>query len=490
MDLLSLSHESFQPRFLANAVSMKASLQSAVRLISPNQSFAQHLLHHLEAAGSLVPSKSTMYRHRLTLTLSWCLRLQRQLASKDCSCTYFMVDSSPQGGVDLLQHIYMVLSESDLLSAWQLAPNLFTNPKASEAEEWMKSLSDILMWQQGPAVGIGSGKAGLFHKLHALLHARRLVSPSWESTVESFHQCIAFTGDMGIESLFASIAPFPLSSLIPWMSAETIDFVFSAESACTADFQHVSDSGSLGLSVPETGSQKPVQYHTGSGVFVAGMLHILHNIVGELASVMEHFSSYRRDLTALTAWLRRPHLRQRFQNTCLVGEFTDLQAWFHNFSLRVDTHRWGVVLDGTCEVLDLEEALRKGFNLEAYGSNVEGGEEVKMSRVKEVIESHLFWSYARMIAVCGRILQEITCWSEGCSCHSQQDFQSVNKKAFRRSGDVGCPMAGMRAPEMAAGWLFLCPSHPGTWGVFPGPFHLFLGQKKLRNSLGTGVLCL
>ena len=157
-DLLSLSLESFQPKFLANDVSMKASLQSAVRLISPNQSFAQHLFHHLEEAGSLVPSKSTMYRHRLTLTLSWYLRLQRQLASEDCSCTSFMVDSSPQGGVDLLQHICMVLSERELLRAWELAQDLFNKPKASEAEEWMKSLSDILMWQRGPAVGIGSGK--------------------------------------------------------------------------------------------------------------------------------------------------------------------------------------------------------------------------------------------------------------------------------------------------------------------------------------------
>ena len=115
---------------------------------------------------------------------------------------------------------------------------------------------------------------------------------------------------------------------------------------------------------------------------------------------MEHFSTYRKDLTVLTTWLRRPHLSQRFQKACLVVEFADLHAWFHNLSLRVDTHRGGLVLDGMCEVLELEEPLRKGFDLEAYGSNMEGGEEVKISRVKEVIESHLFWSHARMIAIC------------------------------------------------------------------------------------------
>ena len=92
------AHAPLTLRFLANAVAAKSSLQVAVRLISPNQSFSQHLLHHLEAAGSLVPSATLMYRHRLTLTLAWFLHMLEIHASKKNICTYFMVDSSPQGG--------------------------------------------------------------------------------------------------------------------------------------------------------------------------------------------------------------------------------------------------------------------------------------------------------------------------------------------------------------------------------------------------------
>ena len=55
----------------------KGFLQVAVRIISPNQSFSQHLLHHLEAAGSLVPSASAMHCHRLTLTLAWFMYMCR-----------------------------------------------------------------------------------------------------------------------------------------------------------------------------------------------------------------------------------------------------------------------------------------------------------------------------------------------------------------------------------------------------------------------------
>ena len=442
-------------RFLANTVSIQASLQSAVRLISPNQAFAQHLLHHLEAAGRLVPSKSTMYRHRLSLTLAWYLHLQQEVASKKNICTYWMVDASPQGGVDLVQHICMVLSEDEVLRAWQISLDMYKNPKSGESQEQMKTLGHILEWQQGPCVGVGSGKAGLFYKLHALLHARRLISDSWDTVVATFHSSVAFTGDLGVESLFASVHPFPLASLIPWMSADSIDFTFMSEGTCETDFGHVSDTGALGLGVPDTATATPLEYHTGSGVFIAGMLHILHNIVGELVNVMEHFGTFRKDLTLLTTWLRRPHMRQRFQNTCLVGEFADLQAWFYHFSLRVDMHRWGVVVDGTCEVLHLEEALRKGFDPEAYGKEHQKSEDedstVKLSQLTEVIQSQFFWSYAKMVACCGRVLQEIAAWSEGCSCHSPADTTEVNRTIARKGGSGTCPMAGMRAPEMAAG---------------------------------------
>ena len=123
--------------------------------------------------------------------------------------------------------------------------------------------------------------------------------------------------------------------------------------------------------------------NSGDGVFIAGMLHILHNIVAELVHVMNHFAQYCQDLTLLTTWLRKPHMRQRFLNTCLIGEFAELQDWLQHFSLKVNTHRWGVVLDGTCEILQLEQVLRTGFQLEHYGGTLhpeDGADSVKIGR--------------------------------------------------------------------------------------------------------------
>ena len=203
-------------------------------------------------------------------------------------------------------------------------------------------------------------------------------------------------------------------------------------------------------------------------------------------NAMSHFSEYRQDLTLLTLWLRKPHMRQRFVNTCLIGEFADLQDWFHHFWLKVDTHRWGVVLDGTCEVLQLEEPLRKGFQEDEYGNNVQAGEEtVNLSKLAEIIGSNFFWAYARMIATCGRTLQSIAAWAEGCSCHSPREVSEPCRTIFRKGGTSGsatkgsCPLAGMRAPELAAGSL------GGVSLVGKNP----LGLLALVHLKSSGVLC-
>ena len=251
-------------RFLANAVAAKASLQVAVRLLSPNQSFSQHLLHHLEAAGSLVPSASSMYRHRLTLTLAWFMYMQEVQASKENISTYFMVDSSPQRGADLLQHICMMLSDTQLLDAFQMSLALHLDPAGQMSQTTMEKLASTLKWEQGPAVGVGSGKAGLFYKLHALLHSRRfsLCFMGSNSAKASSPVCPS-PGTWVWKGLFASIRPFPLASLIPWSATATVDFNITEENTGTFDFPDMAESSAMHMIVaPE---EDEIQYHTGKG---------------------------------------------------------------------------------------------------------------------------------------------------------------------------------------------------------------------------------
>ena len=206
-----------------------------------------------------------MYRHRLTLTLAWFLYMQEIQASKQNICTYFMIDSSPQGGADLVQHICMMLSDSQVMDAFRMSRALHSDPTGQASENTMQELATILKWEQGPAVGVGSGKAGLFYKLHALLHARRLVSSSWEATAQSFHSSISFTGDLGVESLFASITPFPLAALIPWSATESIDFDFQEDQAGTFAFTQCAESSAMAMAAPNQDAE-PTQYHTGTSL--------------------------------------------------------------------------------------------------------------------------------------------------------------------------------------------------------------------------------
>ena len=155
-----------------------------------------------------------------------------------------------------------MLSERELMDAFKMSLALHADPTGPASQNTMQELSNILQWEQGPAVGVGSGKAGLFYKLHALLHARRLVSTSWEATAQSFHSTISFTGDLGVESLFASITPFPLASLIPWSATESVDFDFQEDNPCTFAFTQFAESSAMAMAFSHQ-ADEPIQYHTG-----------------------------------------------------------------------------------------------------------------------------------------------------------------------------------------------------------------------------------
>ena len=52
----------------------------------------------------------------------------------------------------------------------------------------------------GVPTAVGSGRAGLLRKLHALIHSARLVSPSWAAAVRLLNSTFSFCRDLGVES--------------------------------------------------------------------------------------------------------------------------------------------------------------------------------------------------------------------------------------------------------------------------------------------------
>ena len=75
------------------------------------------------------------------------------------------------------------------------------DPAAVEAMARLKER--LTIWQSVPSA---LGRSSLKHKVHAMAHALRLTSGSWQSTARLLRSTLTFTGDLGPESKFPLFA--------------------------------------------------------------------------------------------------------------------------------------------------------------------------------------------------------------------------------------------------------------------------------------------
>ena len=116
---------------------------------------------------------------------------------------YRMVDSSPQGGWDWFLHGSRTIPMEELGGAFADAMVLLSAMAAdTDKSSAAKRLAALLPFRQGPPTAVGSGRASLRRKAHALCHSVHLESDSWPSAVRLLNSTVTFTGDLGTESLF------------------------------------------------------------------------------------------------------------------------------------------------------------------------------------------------------------------------------------------------------------------------------------------------
>ena len=163
-------------------------------------------IHGLETEQR-IPSRTTLYRHRLSIHIAYCITQRRchekLLGSPGGALIYSTVDSSPQGGWDWVMHGHRAIAAEDLVACFRTATTMING--GADADEAflaraLPGLRDKLKLVQGSPTAVGSGKSSLRRKAHALLHATRLVTDSWQSAIRLMNSTLSFTGDMGVES--------------------------------------------------------------------------------------------------------------------------------------------------------------------------------------------------------------------------------------------------------------------------------------------------
>ena len=81
---------------------------------------------------------------------------------------------------------------------------------------------------------------------------------------------------------------------------------------------------------------------------------------------------------------------------------------------------------------------------------------IDLAKTDEALRDPWFWAYLEMMGRLLHITDVLTRWSESCPCHCppgiwSSDFQAPSRKP--QSSHASCPLAGLHAPELAAGEL-------------------------------------
>lgn len=209
---------------------------------------------------------------------------------------------------------------------------------------------------------------------------------------------------------------------------------------------------------------------TGS-VFIAGLLHILHNTTSDLHVPLQHWAIFIDQLRQVTRMLSRRWSRCRLVETCFA---TPPQSFrkeeIESFRSHLYEGRWGSIWQAIGDLLNVMDLLRFAWSKQAFlhgrrevrrdDANERPEHSLKVDTADSAIRSDLFWAYCVMLDMVGECFESMARWGESCPCHSEKvELQGMSRWKRGRAmmqdiGKVSCPMRSCRAPCCAAGEHF------------------------------------
>ncbi len=225
-------------------------------------------------------------------------------------------------------------------------------------------------------------------------------------------------------------------------------------------------------------------------VYIPGLLHVLGNCLAGIKDAgLKGWKDLVSQLKELCRLLARPDLRQRLMQTCFAEEpARHWQHYFAHFSARVYEGRWESMINAVSQVLGIERPLRAAWSLQKFAHRPRaqpdaqvrqaqgpGDERLDTDVVDTAIRSDLFWAYLHLLDIALESVEKMIAWAEGCPCcWRQTPFEGPERWVVRRArrqaaasardrariaGGEGsqkaCALCGLRAPEMAAGFLMV-----------------------------------
>ena len=196
-----------------------------------------------------------------------------------------------------------------------------------------------------------------------------------------------------------------------------------------------------------------IGYFMPNAITVAGLQHITNTVLQEVHGALSHWDTFWHQLKALEALLQWQHRRRRFVSCCVLqSPFAHKAPLFEHFRSSAYEKRWHEVLRFVLEIRPLLSTLRLTWDSQRFNT-----EAVHQEATAGAFTDALSFGYVDIVSMTTELPEQLAFWGEGCLCHDLGPH--VAKPHIRARmlsthfGQPRCPMAGKRAPELAAGRL-------------------------------------
>jgi hypothetical protein len=289
------------------------------------RSYFQNMLTN---TAHIIPSSTTLYRHRLTMHMGFSLymgkQMQNMMESPGGMCCWQTVDSSPHMNFDWVLTGMATMRTCDLQESFQHAMILLSSDPEEvrpEVRDAARHLALKLALVPGVPTAVASGKAGLAAKMHATIHSRRLTSMSWKGAVRTMNSTASWVGDLGTEARFCRFRGHIKDMFGQWAvdadqqgrdedvqddAGVSDEFDFAAPDAVAAvppQDDAVAEGAADISDYPMPADEHEVDCT--ASVYIAGVMHIVSNLTVGFSGCLEHFGDFLLELTMVCRLLSR-----------------------------------------------------------------------------------------------------------------------------------------------------------------------------------------
>ena len=409
-----------------------------------------------------LPSASTISRSRFPFDCSWQLWWQRHMQesfSKEGVFTMLMVDATPMFGREWLLACYETCL--DIEKQTQCMHSLFAVWNAAREgrleQDGVEAAMDMWAMEEHICVptGLGSARASLPHKIHALLHMLALDCGSWPLVSQYCDSVAVITSDMGTEGLLASAQHDDLTpEFYPKVGLNAIDNDTRFWSELSRDVEDGGASPEPGLDDHDAQGARQ-EGALGKRLFrnalwIPGVLHILHSCSGALTAALPHFEEFLTKLRPVVRFLSNPMLVERFAENCLEGQ-EESQVFKEHFQKAISCSlaewRWMTLIHSVKCVLSRMLPLRVFYRLDKMlfrhwapnndlppaedDPRAASGENDNNGILRDCATSFqdvMFWAYCRLVLNLEIVLSDVEALAYSCPCHPQRLQQLRDKR--------------------------------------------------------------